>query len=1858
MRWTWKKSSLVVLLLITLLYFSPEVNSVVITILNITSYTGVQYNNTISSQGLPLIHALTNDSSLVLYMPFDVNETNNKFSDYGPYGNNGTCSGATCPTLNATGKYGGAYDFDGANDYINVLSSANYKSNTQAFSLWVYPVKLPTSNYNGLIAIWDGNANSFEVFIDSGTSNIVAGSYPWTMSYTLPATNRWYHIYAETVDNNGKLYVDGVYRSNGSVTYNAISNAGDLQIGSRQSTVYPFNGSIDDVMIFNRSLSATEVSAVYNQTYSKFYQPAIAYIPANESMLGNTTVNVTMSSVQPNGSTINISLLLYGADGSYINRTTAQILPNGTSQKLEWNITSLTNRTNISIEYFSQYYTATSYGTILIETGGGEAEAADTTPPIWLNLTNTSTLNSSTRILVITDEATNLTFTLYTNSSRTAPYAIFNMSNSTLSTTKEHLVEGLLNSTTYFFAGNISDSSGNGAFNETFNFTTARNIIAADSISPGFSSFKTAPAAPVSYSKGASYLFNVTLSETGNTILAMNSTNTSGTNFSNEWSFTRTDLGAGEYEYFFYANDTTGNRNTSQTFNYSITRANSSLALTFNATSPQTYSAEIRATCNINAGEASITFTRNGTAIANNSVQSLAAGVYLFNCSLAASQNFTETYNASFFTIESDIIAPTWANNNTNASSKINDVLYFAINWSDSVNLSRYTFSWNGTGGSFQNDSSVAFANNLGTAFSNVTKTVNRVRGEVIGWRFYVNDTSGNMNVSDIFTFVVLNTPASTPTIQNPTQNANLTAVNISINADNPDNDTLTYTIYANGVLNITTTTNITVWNASFMQYTLNISVSDVLTSSNNATVSFNYSAAQDTQSPSWQSNSTNASGRINDILYFYVNWTDITLSRYTFFWNGTNGGALVNDSSAAFGVANVTKTIGLSRGNTIGWGFYANDTAGNMNVSDTFMFVVLNTPPTIPIISSPGANSINSTIKIEFTATDADNDALTYSIYVNGTLNITSASNVTTWNASDGSYAMNISVSDGFASSANTSRDFSLDASAPNVVASVCLPTSPVTYSKNAAIYCNTTITDINFGSVSLQANGTNYSASLLTGIIYNTTAYDLGVGTHTLTWNANDTTGNRNGTQTVSYTIDQANSSLALTFNATSSTFWGADFLPRCVVNAGETAITLMRNGTSIANNSVQQLAAGIYNFNCSMANSWNYTSTHNASFFTVDKISTSVQLYLNYSRTNLVTEIVDGEQFGISFINVTNSNLTGLNVSLYVNTTLNYTNTTPYNLSLVFPKGYWNITAVFAGNENRSESRESWFFNVSDSVPPGFRNFKNIIANASAYASGVSYSFNVTTSESSTTILNFNGTNYTANSAFGNESSFTIPFTLSAANYTLFYYSNDSAGNRNTSQSFNYLVNTANSSLLLTFNVSSPISWPYEFLVRCNANTGTADQTLSRDGVTITNNSVQSLAAATYVFNCSVPASQNFTSTYNSSSYVINKQNVNVSLYLNYSRANIAYNGSKLLQVNVSAINLSSANNVTLYINGTANYTNSTPFNLTLNLPDGFYNLTAKFLGNQNKSASEEMWTALSNVTTLLNSSMSLTFNATSPLTYLMDLRAICNMVVGDGTASLTRNGTSITNNSVQSLAAGDYLFNCSMPQTGTYNPSHNSSIFTINKRGTNISLYLNYSRGNVNLNLSAAMQFNVSAINLTANHNASLYINGSLNYTNSTPFNFTLSLAAGFWTISTNFSGDENYSLSREEWTANITDNRSLSQPTQISNPDDDDDSGSNAGSPYYSDDEEFPRNATEIQVPSKINPQKLEKIKEVIRIPIEKTKKVIDKWNGMPLKARIMLIFWGIVIASSVVFLLAKERQKNKKDEPGLDLFSD
>jgi hypothetical protein len=79
--------------------------------------------------------------------------------------------------------------------------------------------------------------------------------------------NVWHHI-ALSVDasNNIVMYVDGTSEDTGTATISR-TNGGSFVIGvaRNSSPVYYWNGSIDQVRIFNRALSSGEVTALYNE---------------------------------------------------------------------------------------------------------------------------------------------------------------------------------------------------------------------------------------------------------------------------------------------------------------------------------------------------------------------------------------------------------------------------------------------------------------------------------------------------------------------------------------------------------------------------------------------------------------------------------------------------------------------------------------------------------------------------------------------------------------------------------------------------------------------------------------------------------------------------------------------------------------------------------------------------------------------------------------------------------------------------------------------------------------------------------------------------------------------------------------------------------------------------------------------------------------------------------------------------------------------------------------------------------------------------------------------------------------------------------------------------------------------------------------------------------------------------------------------------------------------------------------------------------------------------------------------------------------------------------------------------------
>jgi len=115
----------------------------------------------------------------------------------------------------------------------------------------------------------------------------------------------------------------------------------------------------------------------------------------------------------------------------------------------------------------------------------------------------------------------------------------------------------------------------------------------------------------------------------------------------------------------------------------------------------------------------------------------------------------------------SDTIAPKYSDVGVNLTSpQILDYVKFSTNWSDETQLKSYTFSWNATGAScdtWANDSTLAFTGTVN--WSNVTKQIPATclleNVPKIAFRFYTNDTAGNMNDTG---FVFPFSSASAPT--------------------------------------------------------------------------------------------------------------------------------------------------------------------------------------------------------------------------------------------------------------------------------------------------------------------------------------------------------------------------------------------------------------------------------------------------------------------------------------------------------------------------------------------------------------------------------------------------------------------------------------------------------------------------------------------------------------------------------------------------------------------------------------------------------------------------------------------------------------------------------------------------------------------------------------------------------------------------------------------------------------------------------------------------------------------------------------------------------------------------------------
>jgi uncharacterized repeat protein (TIGR01451 family) len=194
-------------------------------------------------------------------------------------GNNGTLqNGVTF----APGKVGQAFSFDGIDDYVSVPDSGNLHFGTGDFtvSFWVNFNDLQ-NNGNGLVHKdnYGGPAGYrgwlFNICNDCAggggigleTRNIAQGVDTNARYATSNfQTGKWYQIAGVRQSNVLYLYVDGVLRATvAESSPTDLSNDTELNIGSLSSGSRQFlSGMMDEVQIYNRALSSTEISAISN----------------------------------------------------------------------------------------------------------------------------------------------------------------------------------------------------------------------------------------------------------------------------------------------------------------------------------------------------------------------------------------------------------------------------------------------------------------------------------------------------------------------------------------------------------------------------------------------------------------------------------------------------------------------------------------------------------------------------------------------------------------------------------------------------------------------------------------------------------------------------------------------------------------------------------------------------------------------------------------------------------------------------------------------------------------------------------------------------------------------------------------------------------------------------------------------------------------------------------------------------------------------------------------------------------------------------------------------------------------------------------------------------------------------------------------------------------------------------------------------------------------------------------------------------------------------------------------------------------------------------------------------------------
>jgi subtilisin-like proprotein convertase family protein len=234
--------------------------------------------------------------------------------------NNGTLVGGA--TASGAGMVGSAFNFNGTDGYLQIPDSAALRPTNLTVECWV--------KFSSLDSVGNSTAGAQYIVFKQNTRNNTFEGYNlskhryatdiivWEVSsatgvavqingVTAIQTNVWYHLAGVRGPNSVQLYVNGQLEAQASVNFPQDYGNYPLYFGTSGESYWDHKlaGSLDEVSLYNRALSASEIAAIYAAGSGGKCRgaspPAIASQPANQTYVagGTATFAVTANGTAP-----------------------------------------------------------------------------------------------------------------------------------------------------------------------------------------------------------------------------------------------------------------------------------------------------------------------------------------------------------------------------------------------------------------------------------------------------------------------------------------------------------------------------------------------------------------------------------------------------------------------------------------------------------------------------------------------------------------------------------------------------------------------------------------------------------------------------------------------------------------------------------------------------------------------------------------------------------------------------------------------------------------------------------------------------------------------------------------------------------------------------------------------------------------------------------------------------------------------------------------------------------------------------------------------------------------------------------------------------------------------------------------------------------------------------------------------------------------------------------------------------------------------------------------------------------------------------------------------------------------------